>query len=77
VPRRFGYDPRSHRGDHFPRRHGFPDGRPHSHLESRNLDGPRFLRRSSRPARLNGEVQRCDRTPSGRVSLTRISLSDS
>jgi hypothetical protein len=26
VPRRFGYGPRSHRGDHFPRRHGFLAG---------------------------------------------------
>jgi hypothetical protein len=24
VPRRFGYDPRFHRGDRFPHRHGFP-----------------------------------------------------
>jgi hypothetical protein len=44
-PRRFGYDPRPHRGDHFPRRPGFPTGGSFPHFESRHMDGPCFPRR--------------------------------
>jgi hypothetical protein len=63
-PRRFGYDPRPHRGDCFPRRPGFPAGGSFPHLESRHLDGPRFPRRGSRPTRPSGEVQRMVKTSS-------------
>ncbi len=66
-PRRFGYDPRPHRGDRFPRRPGFPTGRSFPHFESRHLDGPRFPHRGSRPTRPSGEVQRIVKTSSGRM----------
>jgi hypothetical protein len=49
VSRHFGYGPRPHRGDHFPRRHGFPAGRSYTHFEPRHLDGPHFPHRGSRP----------------------------
>jgi hypothetical protein len=55
VSRRFGYDPRPHHGDHFPRRPSFPTGGSHTHLEVRHLDGQRFSQRGSRPTRLNCE----------------------
>jgi hypothetical protein len=32
VPRRFGYDPRPHRGDHFLRRPGVTAGGAHTHV---------------------------------------------
>jgi hypothetical protein len=41
-PRRFGYGPRAHRGDRFPRRPGFPAGGSFIHFELRHLHGPRF-----------------------------------
>jgi hypothetical protein len=41
-PRRFGYGPRHHHGDRFPRRSDFSAGGSHTHFEPRNLDGPRF-----------------------------------
>jgi hypothetical protein len=41
-PRHFGYGPRPHRGDRFPRRSGFPARGSFPHFESRHLDGPRF-----------------------------------
>jgi hypothetical protein len=44
-PRRFGYGPRPHHGDRFPRWPSFPAGGSYTHLESRHLDGPRFPRR--------------------------------
>jgi hypothetical protein len=66
-PRRFGYDPRPHRGDHFLRRPGFPAGESFPHFESRHLDGPRFPHHSSRPSRPSGEVQRTVKTSSGRM----------
>jgi hypothetical protein len=55
-PRRFGYGPRPHRGDRFPRRPGFPAGGSFPHFESRHLDGPRFPCRGSRPTQPSGEV---------------------
>jgi hypothetical protein len=67
VPKRFGYDPRPHRGDHFPRRPGFPAGRSYTHFEARELAGPRFFRRDTRSTGLNGEVQRTVKTSSGRM----------
>jgi hypothetical protein len=66
-PRRFGYGPRPHRGDRFPRRPGFPIGGSFLHFESRHLDGSRFSRCGSRPTRPSGEVQRTVKTFSGRM----------
>jgi hypothetical protein len=56
VPRRFGYDPRPHRGDRFPCRPSFPAGGSRIHPELRHLDGPRFPCHGSRPTGPNGEV---------------------
>jgi hypothetical protein len=67
VHRRFGYGPRSHRGDHTLRRPGFPVGGSYTHFEPRHLDGPHFPHRGSHPTRSNGEVQRTVRTSSGRM----------
>jgi hypothetical protein len=64
-PRRFGYGPRPHCGDRFPRRPDFPASGSFPHFESRHLDGPRFPRRGSRPTRPSGEVQRTVKTSSG------------
>jgi hypothetical protein len=61
-PRRFGYNPRSHRGDSFPRRSGFPTGGSFPHFEPRHLDGSRLPHRGSRPTRPSGEVQRTVKT---------------
>jgi hypothetical protein len=66
-PRRFGYGPRPHCGDCFPRRPGFPTGGSFPHYESRHLDGPRFPRHGSRPTRPSGEVQRIVKTSFGRM----------
>jgi hypothetical protein len=63
--RRFGYGPRPHRGDHFPRRPGFPAGGSFPHLEPKHLYGLRFPHRGSRPTRPSGEVQRTVKTSSG------------
>jgi hypothetical protein len=67
MPRRFGYDPRSHRGDRFPRRHDFPAGESHTHFEPKHLDGPHFLHFSSRPTGSKGEVQKTVKTSSCRM----------
>jgi hypothetical protein len=48
-PRHFGYDPRPHHGDRFPRRPGVPAGGSFPHIEPRHLDGPCFPHRGSRP----------------------------
>jgi hypothetical protein len=64
-PRRFGYSPRPHRGERFPRRPGFPAGGSFPHFESRHLDGPRFPHHGSHPTQPSGEVQRTVKTPSG------------
>jgi hypothetical protein len=66
-PIRFGYDPRPHCGDCFPRRPGFPTGGSHTHFEPRHLDDPCFPHHGSRPTRSNGEVQRTVKTSSGRM----------
>jgi hypothetical protein len=66
-PRRFGYGPRPHRGDCFPRRPYFSTGGSIPHLELRHLDGPRFPRHGSRPTRPSGEVQSTVKTSSGRM----------
>jgi hypothetical protein len=67
VPRRFGYSPRPHRGDHFLCRSGFLAGGFHTHFESRHLDSPCFPRRGSRPTRSNGDVQKIVKTSSSRM----------
>jgi hypothetical protein len=66
-PSRFGYVPRPHHGDRFPRRPGFPTGESFPHLESRHLDSPRFPRRGSHPTQPSGEVQRTVKISSGRM----------
>jgi hypothetical protein len=66
-PRRFGYGPRPHRGDRFPRRPGFTAGGSFLHFEPRHLDGSRFSYRGSRPTRPSGEVQRTVKISSGRM----------
>jgi hypothetical protein len=68
VPRCFGYGPRPHRGDHFPRRPSFPAGGSFPRFEPRHLDGPRFLHCGSCPTRSSGEVQRIVKTSSGRMA---------
>jgi hypothetical protein len=66
-PRRFGYGPRPHRGDRFPRRTGFPAGGSFTHFEPRHLNGPHFLHRGSRPTRPSGMVQKTMKTSIGRM----------
>jgi hypothetical protein len=66
-PRHFGYGPRPHHGDRFPRRPSFPTGGSFPHFEPRHLDDPRFSYRGSRPTQSSGEVQRTVKTSSGRM----------
>jgi hypothetical protein len=65
VPRRFGYGPHPHHGDHFPHRPSFSAEGSYTHFESRHLDNPHFLHRGSHPTQPNGEVQRTVKTSSG------------
>jgi hypothetical protein len=67
APRCFGYGPRPHHCDHFPRRHAYPPGESYTHLEPRQLDGPRFPHHGSRPTQPSGEVQRTVKTSSGHM----------
>jgi hypothetical protein len=67
VPRRFGYGPCHHRGDHFPHRPGFSAEASHTHFEPRHLDGQRFPRRGSRPTGSNGEVVNTIKTSTSRM----------
>jgi hypothetical protein len=71
-PRRFGYGPRPHRGDHFLRRPDFTARGSCTHFEPRHLDGPRFPRRSSSPTQPSGEMQRTVKTSSGHMVKYRI-----
>jgi hypothetical protein len=64
-PRHFGYGPRPHGSDRFPRRPGFSAGGSHTHFELRHLDSPHFLRRGSRPTRSSDVVQRTVKTSFG------------
>jgi hypothetical protein len=57
VPRRFGYGPCPHRGDHFTCKPSFPAPGSRTHFEPRHLDGLRFPRCGSCPIGPNGEVQ--------------------
>jgi hypothetical protein len=66
-PRHFGYNPRSRRGDRFPRRPGFPARGSYTHFELRHLDGSCFSCRGSCPTRPSGEAQRIVKTSSGHV----------
>jgi hypothetical protein len=65
VPRRFGHDPCSHRGDHFPRRPGFLTGGSYAHFDPKHLDDPHFSHHGSRPIGSSDEVQRTVKTSSG------------
>jgi hypothetical protein len=67
VPRCFGYGPRPHRGDHFPRGPDFPLRGFHTHFELRHLDGPHFSRHGYHPTRSNSVVQKIVKTSSGRM----------
>jgi hypothetical protein len=67
VPKHFGYGPRPHCGDRFPRRPGFFAGGSHIHYEPRHLDGPRFPHHGSCYTGSNGEVQRAVKTSYGRM----------
>jgi hypothetical protein len=67
VPRRFGYSPRPHRGDHFLRRPDFSAGGSYTHFEPRHLDGPCFPSHGSRPTGSNGEMLKIVKTSSGRM----------
>jgi hypothetical protein len=67
VPRCFGYYPRPHRGDHFPRRPDFPAGGSYTHFEPNHLDSPYFPHHGTRPTSPNCEVQRTVKTSSGRM----------
>jgi hypothetical protein len=67
VPRRFGYDPRPHRGDRFSYSSGFPTGESYTHFEPRHLDGPHFPRHDSCSTGSNGEVLKIVKTSSGRI----------
>jgi hypothetical protein len=73
VPRRFGYGPRPHHGDHFPCMHGFPAGESYTRFEPRHLDGSYFPRRDSRPTSSKGEVQKTMKTSSGHMAKCWIS----
>jgi hypothetical protein len=66
-PRRFGYSPRSHRGDRFPRRPVFPTVGSHTHFELRHLDNPCSPRPGSHPTLSSGEVLKTMKTSSGRM----------
>jgi hypothetical protein len=66
VPRRLGYGPRPHRGDHFSCRPIFSVGGSYTHFEPRHLDGSHFPHCGSHPAGLNGEVLKTIKTFSGR-----------
>jgi hypothetical protein len=66
-PRRFGYDPRPHHGDRFPRKPSFPAGGSFTHVEPGHLDGPHFHHHSLHPTRPSGEVQRTVKISSGRM----------
>jgi hypothetical protein len=72
VRRHFGYGPRPHRGDHFPRRPGFPTGGFHTCFELRHLDGPRFPHHDSHPTHSNGDVQKIVKISSGRMVKCQI-----
>jgi hypothetical protein len=67
MPIRFGYIPCSHRGDRFPRKHGFPAGGSYTRFETKHLDGPHFPHRGLCPTGSNGEVQNTVKNFSGRM----------
>jgi hypothetical protein len=67
VPRCFWYDPRPHRSDHTPPRHGFSAGGFYTHFEPRHMDGPHFPHHGSCPTGSKGEVQKTVKTSSGHM----------
>jgi hypothetical protein len=66
VPRHFGYGARTHHGDRFSYRPKFPDGGSYFQFEPRNMDGPRYPHRGSRPTSSKTDVQKTVKTLSGR-----------
>jgi hypothetical protein len=58
VPRRFGFDPRSHHGACAPCRHSSPARGVYSDFVPSHFDGPLFPRRGSHFTRSNGEVHK-------------------
>jgi hypothetical protein len=68
----FGYGPRPHHGDRFPRISIFPAVGSYTHLESRHLDGPRFPHHGSRPTQSSDEVQRTVKISFGHMVKCRI-----
>jgi hypothetical protein len=66
-PRRFGYDPRPHRGNRFLCRSDFPTGGSFTHFEPRQLDGLPFSHRGSCPTRPSGKLQRIVKTSSAHM----------
>jgi hypothetical protein len=58
VPRCFGYNPCSHRGDRPPHRHGFPARGSYTYFEPRHLDGLGFPHHGSHHTRSNDHVQK-------------------
>jgi hypothetical protein len=69
VPRRFGYGPRSYRGDRFPRRPSFSTGGFYTRFELRHLDGPCFPCHGSHPTQSNDEVQKIVKNSSDRMVM--------
>jgi hypothetical protein len=67
VLRRFGYDPRPHRGDCLPCRPGFHGTGSYTHFEPRHLDDLCFPHRGTCPTGSNSEVQKTVKTSSGRM----------
>jgi hypothetical protein len=67
MPRRFGYGPHPHRGDHFPYMPGFSAKASHTHFEPRHLNDPHFLHLGSHTTRSSGEVLKTMKTYSGRM----------
>jgi hypothetical protein len=67
VPRHFGYGPRTHHGNRFLHRPGFPAIGPYTHFEPRHFDGPHFPCRGSHPTGSNSEMLNTVNTSSGRM----------
>jgi hypothetical protein len=67
VPRRFGYGPRPHHGDRFPRRPCFSARASHTHFQPRHLDGSHFPHRGLCPTRPSSEVLKIVKTSSSRM----------
>jgi hypothetical protein len=69
VPRHFGYNPRSHRDDHFSRRYNFLARGSYTCFEPKHLDGPHFSHHGSRPTGSSDEVQKTVKISSGHMVM--------